>query len=56
MAKHGLNIANMSLSRNSVGGVALNICSLDSEPSEEARKDLFQNKDIKAVHLVDLKK
>jgi D-3-phosphoglycerate dehydrogenase len=56
LARHGLNIANMSLSRNSVGGVALNICSLDSKPTDEAQKDLFQNKDIKAVHLVDLKK
>ncbi len=56
MARHGLNIANMSLSRNSVGGVALNICSLDSKPTDEAQKDLFTNKDIKAVHLVDLKK
>ncbi|MFA5256964.1 MAG: phosphoglycerate dehydrogenase, partial [Opitutales bacterium] len=34
LAKHGLNIANMSLSRRNVGGLALNICTLDSKPAE----------------------
>ncbi len=32
MAEHNLNISNMSLSRNTVGGIALNICGLDSQP------------------------
>jgi D-3-phosphoglycerate dehydrogenase len=54
MAKNGLNIANMSLSRNSVGGLALNICTLDSKPGEAVQTDLLANKDIKSVTFVDL--
>jgi len=54
LAKHGLNIANMSLSRNNVGGLALNICTLDSKPTAEAQEELLKHKDIKEVHLVDL--
>jgi D-3-phosphoglycerate dehydrogenase / 2-oxoglutarate reductase len=56
LANNKLNIANMSLSRNSVGGVALNISTLDSKPSDEAKAELLANKDIKSVHLVDLVK
>ena len=56
LAKHHLNIANMSLSRNSVGGVALNISTLDSKPTAEAQAELLQNKDIKSIHLVDIAK
>lgn len=56
LAKHKLNIANMSLSRNSVGGVALNISTLDSKPGEDTVADLLQNKEIKSVHLIDLVK
>jgi hypothetical protein len=54
LAKHGLNIANMSLSRRNVGGLALNICTLDSKPAEAAQEELLRHKDIKDVHLVDL--
>ncbi len=54
LAKNGLNIANMSLSRNNVGGLALNICTLDSRPCEKAISELMAHKDIKGVQLVDL--
>lgn len=54
LAKNNLNIANMSLSRNNVGGIAMNICTLDSKPGAEAQAQLLDHKDIKSVRLVDL--
>jgi D-3-phosphoglycerate dehydrogenase len=53
LAKHNLNIANMALSRNNVGGVALNVCALDSVPSKEALDEIRSHKDIVKLHLVD---
>ncbi len=54
IGKDGVNIAAMSLSRNEVGGVALNIACLDSEPSEAAMaeiKSIGAVKQAKIVHL-----
>jgi len=54
LAKYHLNISNMSLSRNSVGGIALNICGLDSEPGEEALAEIRSNASIKGLKVVNL--
>jgi D-3-phosphoglycerate dehydrogenase / 2-oxoglutarate reductase len=54
LARHQLNISNMSLSRNSVGGVALNICGLDSEPSAEAVAEIAAHPAIKVIRVVNL--
>ncbi len=54
LAKHGLNIANMSLGRNTHGGLALNICTLDSKPSRAAMDEILAHKDITNVELVEL--
>lgn len=54
MAKHGVNISNMSLSRNNVGGIALNICGLDSRPPAEALDEIRNHPQIKRAVLVDL--
>lgn len=54
LAKHQINIANMSLSRNNAGALALNICTLDSKPSEAAQAEILAHKDIKDLTLVDL--
>jgi len=54
MAKHGVNISNMSLSRNNVGGIALNICGLDSRPPAEALAEVANHPQIVRSDLVDL--
>lgn len=54
LAKHGLNISNMSLSRNSIGGVALNMCGLDSRPSKEALAEVRAHPHIHKLSLVDM--
>lgn len=54
MAAHGVNISNMSLSRNAVGGLALNLCGLDSQPPAAALDELRSNPAIRQLYLVDL--
>ena len=54
MAKYAVNISNMSLSRNTVGGIALNICGLDSRPADAALAELRADQHIKRAELVDL--
>jgi D-3-phosphoglycerate dehydrogenase len=54
LAKHKLNISNMSLSRNTIGGIALNICGLDSEPSKEALSEIAGHASIKELRVVNL--
>jgi D-3-phosphoglycerate dehydrogenase len=54
LAKHNLNISNMSLSRNTVGGIALNICGLDSEPSAEVLAEIKADPAIKELRVVNL--
>lgn len=48
----GVNIAAMSLSRNEVGGVALNIASLDSELSEKALREIEAIPEVRRARLV----
>lgn len=54
LAEHKINISNMSLSRNTVGGIALNICGLDSEPSEEAIAQIADHDAITGLKVVNL--
>ncbi len=46
LAKHGVNIASMSLSRNKVGGRALSVLNLDSSPGAELLADLEAHEGI----------
>ncbi len=54
LAKHDLNISNMSLSRNSVGGVAVNLCGLDSRPPSAALAEIRKHPAIRRLSLVDM--
>ncbi len=54
MAKHGVNIARMSLSRNQVGGKALTILNVDSAPDEVLVKELNALDGIFGVKVVEL--
>jgi hypothetical protein len=56
LARHDLNIANMTLGRNTVGGLALNICGLDSKPPQEALEEIRSHKAIRELQLVDLER
>lgn len=56
LARHGLNIANMTLGRNTVGGLALNICGLDSKPPQEALEEIRSHQAIRELQLVDLER
>ncbi len=50
----GVNIASMSLSRNEVGGIALNVAGLDSPLSNEAMAEIKSVKAITQAKLVHL--
>ena len=54
LGKHKVNIANMSLSRNAVGGVALTVLELDALPSREPVDEITGHEAIKKVYLVEL--
>ena len=54
LGKHKVNIANMSLSRNAVGGVALTVLELDALPSREPVDEITGHKAINEVYLVEL--
>jgi len=54
MAKDGVNIANMSLSRQVPGHTALMVINLDSEPSEAAREELKSHPAIKLAKFIQL--
>lgn len=54
IGKDGVNIAAMSLSRNEVGGVALNIASLDSDLSDAAMAEIKAIEAIKQAKVVHL--
>lgn len=51
LAEHNVNIANMALSRNAVGGLALTVLELDSQPGEAALEAIREHERIRAVHL-----
>ncbi len=52
LGKHRINIANMCLSRNSEGGTALTLLTLDSTPGEEVLNDLKKINGVKNIHCV----
>ncbi|MCC6415339.1 MAG: phosphoglycerate dehydrogenase, partial [Opitutaceae bacterium] len=54
LGKDGVNIANMSLSRNEPGQTALMVINLDSEPSTAARAELKSHQAIKLAKFVQL--
>lgn len=54
LAKHHLNIASMSLSRDTAGGKALTVLSLDSVPGQPVLDDLQKDHDITNVKVVKL--
>ena len=54
LAKHKVNIANMSLTRDEAGGSALTVLTLDSAPPAEALAALRNDPNITNVHVVEL--
>jgi D-3-phosphoglycerate dehydrogenase / 2-oxoglutarate reductase len=54
LGKHKVNIASMSLSRDTVGGLALTVLSLDSVPSPALLEELQKDADISNVKVVKL--
>ena len=54
LGKSGVNIASMSLSRNHVGGLALNVVNLDTAPNDEAFQEIVSNENIKSALVVSL--
>ncbi|HEY5346512.1 MAG TPA: phosphoglycerate dehydrogenase [Verrucomicrobiae bacterium] len=54
LGKHKVNIASMSLSRDTVGGLALTVLSLDSAPSQALLEELKKDADISNVKVVTL--
>lgn len=54
LAKHQVNIANMSLGRDQVGGTALTILNLDSTPDESVISELCEDPDIFSARILQL--
>jgi D-3-phosphoglycerate dehydrogenase len=54
IGRHNLNIASMSLSRDTVGGQALTVLNLDSVPPAELLQEIQQDPDISNVKVVKL--
>ena len=54
MGEHGVNIANMSLSRDIKGGHALTVLNLDSAPTPDALAELRADPDISNVQVIRL--
>jgi D-3-phosphoglycerate dehydrogenase len=54
MGKHHLNIASMSLSRDTVGGQALTVLNLDSVPPPQVLEEIQKDPDISNVKVVIL--
>jgi len=54
LAKHQVNIANMSLGRDQVGGTALTILNLDSTPAEGVITELCEDPDIFSARILQL--
>jgi len=54
MARHNLNIASMSLSRDTAGGHALTVLNLDSVPPQELLDEIQKDPDISNVKVVKL--
>jgi D-3-phosphoglycerate dehydrogenase / 2-oxoglutarate reductase len=54
LGKNQVNIANMSLSRNAIGSIALTVLQLDSCPDNKTLKELTAHQNIKTVYAVEL--
>jgi D-3-phosphoglycerate dehydrogenase len=54
LARHGVNIASMSLTRDTAGGHALTVLNLDSAPTPAMLEELQQDPDISDVNAVSL--
>lgn len=54
LGNNGVNIASMSLSRNHVGGLAINVVNLDTAPGEKAFQEIVSNENIKSALVVSL--
>ena len=54
LGTHQINIANMSLSRNAVGGIALTVLELDSLPGDPVIDEITKHTAISNVHLVEV--
>jgi D-3-phosphoglycerate dehydrogenase len=54
LAKHKVNIANMSLARDTAGGLALTVLNLDSAPPQAVLEELKKDGDITNVKVVIL--
>jgi D-3-phosphoglycerate dehydrogenase len=54
MGEHRVNIASMSLNRDTAGGHALTVLNLDSPPPDEVVALLKRDPDISNVHVVTL--
>ena len=54
MSRHNVNIASMSLSRDTAGGHALTVLNLDSVPPAEAMDEIQRDPDISDVKVVKL--
>ncbi|HTQ50470.1 MAG TPA: phosphoglycerate dehydrogenase [Candidatus Acidoferrales bacterium] len=54
LGKHKVNIANMSLSRDTAGGLALTVLNLDSAPPPAVLEELQKDADISNVKVVQL--
>jgi D-3-phosphoglycerate dehydrogenase len=54
LGKHNVNIANMSLARDTVGGLALMVLNLDSAPPPAVLEELQKDPDISNVKVVRL--
>jgi len=54
LGDHKVNIANMSLSRDHVGGEALTVLNLDSVPSPEIVEAILKNPNIRSANVIEL--
>ena len=54
LAKHKVNIASMSLSRDTAGGQALTVLNLDSVPPQKVLDEIQKDPDISNVKVVKL--
>ena len=54
LAKHKINIANMSLHRDHEGGHALTVLNLDSIPEKNILDEIRQDEDISSIRIVKL--
>jgi D-3-phosphoglycerate dehydrogenase len=54
MGRHNVNIASMSLNRDTAGGSALTVLNLDSVPSAELLAEIQKDPDISNVRVAKL--